>query len=189
MRLFYAAFLNPDNTRVFESLVRRVIADLPGAIRPVPRGSLHQTLAFIGEVPDAEAGDYLKRMEIAAGVPQIPFSLRPPRVLSGRGSPRLVCVDLDEGSRRALALQKSLRLAIGEDPATVERRMKHPHVTLARFKRNANRATGHRVLDAFERLAEGARPEADCLQRVELVKSTLTPEGPVYESIGAVELA
>ena len=189
MRLFYASFLNPSNTRVLESLVRRVIADLPGAIRPVPRGSLHQTLAFIGEVPDGEVGDYLKRMEIAAGVPKIPFSLRPPRVLSGRGSPRLVCADLDEGSRRTLALQKSLRLEIGEEPAIVERRLKHPHVTLARFKRNANRAVAHKVLDAFKRLGEDARPELDCLQRVELVKSTLTPEGPVYESIGVVELA
>ena len=189
MRLFYASFLNPENTRALESLVRQVIADMPGAIRAVPRGTLHQTLAFIGEVPEKEVGNYLKRMEIAAGVPKIPFSLRPPKLLFGRGKPRLACADLDEGSERALALQKSLRLEIGEDAVTVERRLKHPHVTLARFKRNANRAVANKVLDAFERLGDDLRLEPDCLERVELVKSTLTPEGPTYESIGAVELA
>jgi len=156
MRLFYASFLNDANTRALESLVRQVIAELPGAIRPVPRGSLHQTLAFIGEVSDGEVDGYSKRMERVAGMPKIPFSLRPPRVLSGRGKPRLVCADLDEGSRRALALQKNLRLAIGEDPATTERRLKHPHVTLARFKRNADRATGHETLGPVG-IARGCR--------------------------------
>jgi 2'-5' RNA ligase len=189
MRLFYAAFLDPENTRTLERLVRQVIAEVSRTIRPVPRGSLHQTLAFIGEVPDDEVGDYKQKMEIAAGTPRIPFTLRPPKVLSGRGKPRLVCADLDEGARRTLALQKSLRLAIGEDPHSLERRLKHPHITLARFKKHANRTDAQRVLDGFERLGREIRLGPDCLQRVELVKSTLTPEGPIYESIGVVELA
>lgn len=183
MRLFYAAFLGPENRRDYESLLRRVIAEVGSVLRQVPSGSQHQTLAFLGEVDEREVGKYVEILGLTKRFPEIPFTLRHPGILYGRGAPRLVKADLDQGSEQALALQKALRLETGEDPGTVERRLKHPHVTLARFRKNADKASAQKVIDALSRLEDPARVRSDRLSSVHLVQSTLTPSGPVYESL------
>ena len=183
MRLFYAAFLDPDNRRSYESLIARVIADVGNLIRPVPSDSQHQTLAFLGEIDDRDVDRYVEILELTKRFPEIPFTLRHPNVLFGRGTPRLVKADLEEGSERALALQKALRLETGEDPRTLERRLKHPHVTLARFKKSSNKAAAQKVIDALTRLEYPGPVRTDRLSSVHLVKSTLTPSGPIYESL------
>jgi 2'-5' RNA ligase len=189
MRLFYAAFLDPENRRSYEALIAKVIADVGNVIRPVPSGSQHQTLAFLGDIDDREVGRYVEILELTKDFPEIPFTLRHPAILYGRGTPRLVKADLDEGSERALALQKALRLETGEDPRTLERRLKHPHVTLARFRKNANKAVAHKVVDALSRLEDPGMIRTDRLSSVHLVKSTLTPSGPIYESVAESMLA
>jgi len=183
MRLFYAAFLDLENRSSYESLIAKVIAEEGNVVRPVPSGSQHQTLGFLGEIDDREVGKYVAILDITKGMPEIPFTLRHPKILFGRGNPRLVCADLHEGSDRVLALQKALRLELGEDPSTIGRRLKHPHVTLARFKRNASRAVAQKVIDALARLEEPSLVRTDRLSSVHLVKSTLTPSGPIYESL------
>ena len=183
MRLFYAAFLDPENRRDYERLIGRVVAEVGRVLRPVPSGSQHQTLAFLGEIDEREVGRYVEILERTKRFPAIPFTLRHPTILFGRGTPRLVKADLDEGGEQALALQKALRLQTGEDPRTLERRLKHPHVTLARFRKDASKAAAHEVIDALSRLDDPELIRSDRLTSVHLVKSTLTPSGPLYESL------
>ena len=68
-------------------------------------------------------------------------------------------------------------------------RPKHPHVTLARFKKNATREISRRVEDLLARKEELRQTRTDHLARVELVKSTLTRTGPLYETIADAVLS
>ena len=53
MRLFFASFLGSDLMRSYESLVADLAAEVPDALRSVPKGTQHITLAFLGEIEDS----------------------------------------------------------------------------------------------------------------------------------------
>jgi 2'-5' RNA ligase len=64
---------------------------------------------------------------------------------------------------------------------------KPPHVTIARFGRSATRADGQRISDALTRHPSQTRPLR--IERIQLISSTLTPDGPVYEEVASVALS
>jgi 2'-5' RNA ligase len=189
MRLFYASFLSEKNRAACESLVARVSSDVPRSLRPVPRGSHHLTHAFLGEVAEGEVEGLVALLEELREIPAFAFRLAAPTILMGRGSPRLVKVDLQEGGEQVVRLQERLRAGLLERDPSLAGRPKPPHVTIARFPRGARRGLARRVEESMARQREALRFEDDRLSRVDLVKSTLAPSGPVYESVGEVRLA
>jgi 2'-5' RNA ligase len=188
MRLFYAAFLDASIVNAYESLVADLAADVPNSLRSVPAGSHHLTLAFLGEVAESDVAGCLDILAFARSIPAFRFSLGPPRILSSRGSPRLICVDLVEGREQVSMLQKDLNAKIAEVLPDCAARGQPPHVTLARFKKHAKRETARRVADALSRREADLRPASDRFGSVHLVRSTLTPAGPIYESLGEAKL-
>lgn len=189
MRLFYASFLSEKNRAACESLVARVSSDAPRSLRPVPRGSHHLTHAFLGEVPEGEVEYLVGLLEELKETPAFPFRLAGPTLLMGRASPRLVKVDLQDGGEQVIRLQERIRAGLLERDPSLAGRPKPPHVTIARFPRGARRGLARRVEESIARHLKTFRFEEDLLSCVHLVKSTLTPSGPVYESIGRVRLA
>jgi 2'-5' RNA ligase len=189
MRLFYASFLSPGSREAYESLVARIATEVPGSLRPVPRGSHHLTHAFLGEIAESEVESFLGLLEGLADLPAIRFALGPPSVLFGRGSPRLVKVDLLEGGEQVSRLQERLRRELrGLDPSLAGR-SKPPHVTIARFPRNVRRDKARRVEESLSQLGQVSALGDELLSRVELIRSRLTREGPIYESLGEVRLS
>ena len=183
MRLFYASFLNPENISTYQSLVTELIAGAPGALRSVPPGTQHLTLGFLGEIADQDVPECLGAMTVAESVEAIPIELDSPRILSARKSPRLLKADVAKGSERVSELQELLRAELSKRLPRLDIRPKPPHVTLARFRKNASRDAARRVADLLSRLEDPSRTMTDLLDRIQLVKSTLTPEGPVYETV------
>jgi len=185
MRLFYASFLGVKNIKAYESLVRDIAAESRNVVRSVPSGSHHLTLGFLGEVADVDLRHCLDTLEAASSFRVIPFSLAPPQVLSGRGTPRLIKADLLEGRERVTMLKERLRRELLERLPDLDVRLKPPHVTIARFNKRADRGAARKVTELLrQREEELSRPRADELTSVQLVKSTLTPKGPVYEVVG-----
>jgi 2'-5' RNA ligase len=56
-------------------------------------------------------------------------------------------------------------------------------VTLARFKKNASRDAGRGVADLLSQRKDASRTMTDLVNRAQLVKSTLTPQGPIYTTV------
>ena len=184
MRLFLASFLSLDNTNAYDSLVAGVGSDVPGTIRPVPSGTQHLTIVFLGDVADVHLPTCLHVLESVGGFDSLDITLSAPRILFAGRSPRLVRVDLVSGSERVSGLQKYLHRELSERLPTPITPPKFPHITLARFRKNANRASARRVEESFSKRDRSSVPRTDHLTSVRLVKSTLTPEGPIYESVG-----
>jgi len=189
MRLFYASFLAPENMSAYEALVARLSADVPRALRPIPARTHHLTLAFLGDVADGDVDKCLEVLNSAKGTPASSFSLGQPRILYGRGQPRLICTDLVEGAEHVSALQELLQVELRQALPSLSIRPKPPHVTLARFNRKANRQTGRKVEEALSRQDGLEQNRTGHLVSVQLVKSSLTPNGPIYESLGKATLA
>jgi 2'-5' RNA ligase len=183
MRLFYASFLSNENIATYQSLIDELVAQSAGTLRSVPPGTQHLTLGFLGEIPQQDVPECRAAMTVAESLSAIPISLDPPMVLTARRSPRLIKADVSQGAERVSELQQLLRAELLRRLPRLDIQPKPPHVTLARFKKNASRDAGRRVAELLSRNEVASRTLTDLLDRVQLVQSTLTPQGPVYETI------
>ena len=150
------------------------------SLRWVGEDNLHLTLRFIGEVERPMAAD------VAAALDRIRFSAFELR-LSGLGrfdrkgggalwagvEPRKPVADLAAKVDRAC-------VAAGLEP---ERRVFHPHITLARYGRQ-----GRDEARDFERRNSALSSEAFAVDRFTLFESRLSRHGPHYEVVAAYPL-
>ena len=149
-------------------------------LRPVRADYLHVTLAFLGwqdesaaesiaETAFASVGDSAAPVLRAAGV----------RPLPPRG-PRLFALDLDDEDGRCTGVQDAVSRALAQARVyRPEKRPFWPHVTLARVKRGA-RAGG------LPRLPPP--PAAMRADELTLYRSTLRPQGAVYDALAQTRL-
>jgi RNA 2',3'-cyclic 3'-phosphodiesterase len=181
LRLFVALDL-PD--AFLDCLVdwrERHFSAVPGARLP-RRGSLHVTLVFLGYQYERDVD---RIAGICFGRSAGPFELRateasaiPPR------RPRLYALALsdEEGALAAWQADLSSRLRAARlyEP---EKRPFWAHVTLVRGKRDRPLARLDDVPSLPASLKAPFTPE-----RATLYRSTLTPQGAVYNSLGGLEL-
>ena len=158
------------------------VAGLARQLAPVakgrfsPRGNYHVTLAFLGEIGEAQARDAIAALDVAcAGPASIELRSdglghfgRPSDATLWLGvSPTADLADLCERVRGELA---AAGLPYDDKPF-------RPHITLARRAKLPKGA-----------LPDLAFPLPDEASRVTLFKSTLTQDGPIYKPLYTVEL-
>ena len=168
--------------------VRRVqdpLADLPG-VDPVDPEGVHVTLKFLGEVGPARLPGLTDALEGAVGSAAVgPFEA----AFEGYGVfPSLdyisvVWVGVGAGSAELTRLHEAVEretTAVGFDP---EEHDFTPHATVARV-RNA------RSKSEVQELVGGEAPTLGRLrvEEVRLTESTLTDDGPVYETVESFPL-
>ena len=161
--------------------------DLP-ALRPVPAPLLHLTLAFIGNTPPDRLGAASEAVRAAAAV-VAPFDV----VLDGvgrfpvRGLPNVVWLGAGEGADGLILLGQRVRAALRERSVPFDDKPFRPHITLARVKRDVERAAFVELTAALRAVeAPSLRFRADA---VHLVESRLSPRGPRYASLQTVPLS
>jgi 2'-5' RNA ligase len=165
-------------------------------LRPVAPEALHVTLLFLGWQDEAAAGAIGEAAFVAArasvsgraaGSGSAPASapvLRATRVrpLPPR-DPRLFALDLDDFEDRATALQGRVSDALEAGRwYRPEKRPFWPHITLARVKRHERRVPP---------LPDSPAPPAEPFPATALTvyRSTLRPQGALYEPLERLELA
>lgn len=151
-------------------------------LRPVRAEALHVTLVFLGWQDETASGRIAATAFGAAeGCRPVRFAAGPMRPLPGR-DPRLFALDLVDLDGRACALQAKVSRALAAARFyKPEKRPFWPHLTLARVKRGKRRVA---PLPADDPPA--ASFEASALT---LYRSTLRPQGALYEPLARARLA
>jgi RNA 2',3'-cyclic 3'-phosphodiesterase len=182
VRLFVALEL-PSRVRSELDAWRLEAVGVREDLRLVAAGSLHVTLAFLGSRPagdlDEIAGAISRsvadspaaRLRLAGVAPV------PPR------RPRLFAFDLADPEGGAGAVQAAVSEALASGGFyKPEKRPFWPHVTLARVKRGRRRVPP---------LADSPPPPPDPFpsSRLTLYRSTLRPQGAVYDPLHTVALS
>jgi 2'-5' RNA ligase len=149
-------------------------------LRPVAPKALHVTLVFLGWQDEAAA------QAIAAAAFQ---SAPPAPTLRAAGirplpprDPRLFALDLEDSDGRASALQAGVSEALAAGGwYRPEKRPFWPHVTLARVKRKERRVPP---------LPDSPAPPGEpfSASQLTLYRSTLRPQGALYEPLARAEL-
>lgn len=160
----------------------RAQARLPGG-RTVEAEDLHVTLAFLDDQPETS----LEALHEELDTRPLPQATLVPMTwaLLGSDRPRAAGLDLalDAG---LVALRDHVRGAARRAGVTLPRDRFRPHVTLARFGTTAP-ADMTRLPGALARLGP---PEmtAEAAGALHLWASTLTPQGPIYETLATYRL-
>ena len=199
-RLFAALPLPPEvRARLFAAAQAVAEAAPESRLRVVPADNLHLTLRFYGEIPPETAAALESQLrarfaaeadrlrERAALPPEIALPRLAARPLTGQH--RMVWAEVAEGPGcsgflAALAgAGERAALAAGLPP---ERRPFAPHVTLARLRRRSARIPP----EALDRAVPGGavRPDPFPVAGIALFRSTLHPDGAIYDAVASFPL-
>jgi 2'-5' RNA ligase len=187
MRVFIAVDLSDGiRARIADLEADFAQLGLEGTVKFVDPRQAHQTVKFLGDVPD----DGVEQIQAAlAGIRQNPFEIElrgvgffPKASLEKARNIRVIWVGMSSGKEQLQALQEEVETAMYTLGYPLERRFS-AHVTLCRVKRPfRSKGELHRVLTKIGELhdAEVGKMRVDELK---LKKSTLTPKGPIYEDL------
>jgi 2'-5' RNA ligase len=185
MRAFIATFLSDANQAVSDMFGARAAELSQRVLRPVPPRSSHLTHVFLGEIGEAVVAAVIRDLdEVMTGIAPVPFCLGQPALLRGGREPRLVFAQLEAGREAAEAVTRAIADRVRRQPALghVEP-SRSAHATLARFRRGAGSRETALVAEllATSQIATAWQPDA--LAEVQLVRSELTSNGPVYRVV------
>jgi 2'-5' RNA ligase len=193
MRLFIALELPPE-VREAAALVARELKASGADVKWVKPESMHLTLKFLGETPDDQVPDIKTALDHACvGHSALDLTIKGCGSFPGEKKPQVVWLGLDGQIEQlrdlAGAIEARLEL-LGFPP---ERRSFKAHLTLGRLRRGPKRGgkRGGSVVPLVRAIAaykdfQGPAFRAD---HVVLMKSTLTPSGPIYEPLAEFKLA
>ncbi len=180
MRLFIAVGIPGDIRRKLASAQKR-IGDGGGKIKWVEEENLHVTLKFLGEV---EEGKVIGIKEALKSVKHDPFRCEVKgfgafpneehiKVLWAGVEPGRAFMNLHEGIDNALE-----PFGFGKDMRF------HPHITLGRVRLVRDRENLRSAVDGMKSQNFGGFG----VSAFRLKKSTLTPQGPVYDDVAVFDL-
>jgi 2'-5' RNA ligase len=174
LRLFVALELPQAAREALGAWTDLLLGDDPSC-RLVAADALHVTLAFLGDREESDVDRIAgATLDAAAGLPA-PF-LKPVELVGlPPRRPRVLAVDIEDRSGRAVAVQSAVeRALVSEGLHSAERRAFRPHVTVARVRR-AERAPTGRFPD----------PPATGFTAAEVVlyRSDLGPDGARYTAL------
>jgi 2'-5' RNA ligase len=176
VRTFIAIDLAPEVRERMRG-PQEVLAGGRARLTVVKPPAIHITLKFLGEIDDKTLG---RVREALAALRFGPFELSVGGVKGNPpSSPRVIWAEVRDGGGCA-GLFSLVEDALAPLGIPRERRAYTPHATLARVKR-----FDPSLLPTLKSLASeefGSCP----VRSIKLKKSTLTPEGPVYEDLQEV---
>jgi 2'-5' RNA ligase len=180
-RMFVALDL-PEDARASLAAWRDALVEGRRDLRPVRAEALHVTLVFLGW-QDEKAAEAIASaaFEACSGLSAPRLRAAGVRPLPPR-DPRLFALDLDDDDGRAVRVQSAMSGALAAGRwYRPEKRPFWPHLTLARVKRGERRAPP---------LPGDPSPPAEGFEadRLTLYRSTLRPQGAVYEPLAQATL-
>jgi 2'-5' RNA ligase len=154
-------------------------------VKWVGAGRIHLTLKFLGNVEETRTPPLVQALTRACER-SAPFelALSGPGVFPGPSRPRVAWVGLSGGVEKLLHLQEGVEKALSPFAFPREERAFTPHLTLARLREGIAPQEARAFGQAFLRTS----PEAVSfkVEGISLMKSQLTPSGPIYTRLAFI---
>lgn len=183
IRTFIAIEL-PDD---IQERIAAVIADAAsagGRVKWVEANNLHLTLKFLGGVEEAMLTSVQNALtDIAQRSQQFTMLLRGVGGFPNFKRPRVLWVGVD-APQTLLDLQSRIESALEQIGFEREQRAFHPHITIGRVKASQGIATLVQRLSKHENETFGEVH----VQQITLMRSDLTPQGPIYTPLSHHQL-
>lgn len=188
MRNLVRAFICVEITN--EGIVNKFLNEVENlssfkGVRPVRANQLHLTLKFLGDV------NLIQIEKIKESLDTIDLSFFDINIFGIGCFPnfnniRVIWIGITDGRKKLVKLASTIDTKMNELGFQKEKREYSPHITLARIKR-IDYSTKLQLKDIIikKRKIEFGN---ETISNIILKKSTLTPQGPIYENIHEVTL-
>jgi 2'-5' RNA ligase len=150
--------------------------------------NIHLTMNFLGSVPSTKLyGIKSAIARVCEGFDKFDLALAGLGAFPNLDSPHVIWVGLTGDIEPLFRLQKRVEQALAKLGFTVENRPFSPHLTLARVRDEASSVDRKRLGEAVG----SPIGQTDCfipVRHVSLIKSQLTPTGPIYTILSSAAL-
>ena len=190
LRVFVALDLPPFVKDHLRETVGELRATLPGGIRWVDPSGVHLTLKFLGDVDARLIPGLLEAMgesSIRFDRPALQLQLSSLGAFPNLKEPRVLWAGVGGDLEELEQLQRLVDVAISDLGFTPERRPFRPHLTLGRV-RDQVWAEDRRKMGAGLSQLPIQPSKLWNVDEIHLIRSTLSPQGATYDSIGCVPL-
>ncbi|MBO3799839.1 MAG: RNA 2',3'-cyclic phosphodiesterase [Candidatus Brockarchaeota archaeon] len=177
VRVFVSLDVENDNLSRRISEIQRRMVETRADLKLVDTRILHITLFFIGEVHESMVDKICEVLSRVEGHP-LEIELRGLGAFPTASQPRVVFAKISKGTDEVVERAKRVSEALSSIGFRMSEEFS-PHITLARVRSRVN----------IDKLILFIKNNADILiggsptSRLRLKKSTLTPRGPVYETL------
>lgn len=157
-------------------------------VKWVNPGNIHLTLKFLGEIDDNKIMEIENILSESAKACK-DFYIRPcsigafPKIQS----PKVIWIGIDKGGSQTKLIAQELEEKLAQSGIPKEERPFSCHITIGRTKSFLNSGKLIRELINLEGNIQGKFQEFPAA-KLTLFKSTLTPQGPVYEAVKCASL-
>jgi 2'-5' RNA ligase len=188
-RTFIALEMNTALQRHLTGFTRRVASTLP-TLRWVDVEGIHLTLAFLGELDDAQLASAIEAVQAAAhSVHPFTYRLTRPGIFGSPRQPRVLWMGIEEKSGALQRLHRSLACELDARGFETEKRPFSPHLTLARGKA----PLPAEEITALQRVLTEHMPHIDPTERypvtcLQVMKSELQRTGAIYTCLHRADL-
>jgi len=180
MRTFVAIEVDQSCRQKLKNAIE-TLKPVSDGVRWVRDNALHLTLKFIGEVEENELPAAISAIQSGAAQSS-PFKMEVAGI-SGfppRGTPKVVFAAVQEPEGILKHLHESVDEALHHDLGVKQENRKFvPHITLGRVKKRSKAPT----LDDMRDTVKDDYFGAVAISGMELIKSELTPDGPIYSTL------
>lgn len=178
-RAFIAVELNPSFQKTLTE-TQNALKKAGASVSWVKPENMHLTLKFLGEIKPKKLKEVLETFPpLASGIKPFKIQLSELGVFPDVHHPKIIWAGVTEKTGELLKLVEHIEIEMAKLGFRKETRDFTAHLTIGRIKTNKNIEELGKLIAGFQFLEE-VRGAVD---RIALFKSTLTPQGPVYEQL------
>lgn len=178
------AFIAIELPEAIKEKLCSITADLKkkiGSIKWVEKDNLHLTLKFLGDIKDDQLADVSSRLkDVCSNCSKYEICIKDIGGFPSLSSPRIVWAGLNKGKTETQALAEEIDKKLFGLGIKKEENNFKAHITLGRNKERRKAAS----LSVDSNIDIGSF----YVNEVSLIKSTLLPKGPVYQTLEKIKL-
>lgn len=153
-------------------------------LKVVDPENLHVTFKFLGEVEEERLPRIVEALRTAACPPSFEVPVEDVGAFPDWNKMNVIWAGLKDEDGLLDQLARAVEEAMSEMGWPREERPFHPHLTLARRRGKKGKSDAKRILEGVRGKRFGTMP----VEHIVVFRSTLTPQGPIYEAAGRIEL-
>lgn len=178
-RLFVAVDIEDPLVVSRIALVKETLASTRVPMKPVENHNLHVTIRFIGEVSEALTTTIMERVMRNLEFERFEIELKGLGAFPSEARPRVVWIGVSRGHDELKKIRDSIEKGLRSIGIPPERGEFKPHLTIARIKGARNTSSLVKLIEEYSDYEFGSI----VVESVRLKKSTLTRQGPIYETL------
>lgn len=185
MRIFISIELPDEIKKNLDKLMAK-LKETEAAVKWVKAENLHITLKFLGWVEVKQLDNLIKlTREAISGFESFKISFENLGTFPPGENPKIIWVGTDKGGHKLCKLAKNLEETLAAFGYKKESREFKSHITIGRVKGKQ----GADKLKAKIKSLKAPKFGAVLVDRISIMKSTLTPKGPIYEKVKELSIA